>query len=55
VTVWTPARSPIAIDATFKLLGSSEYPAAASALQRPALTPLVVPHRNASHSFTPDW
>src|SRR4029450_4114611 len=53
VTVWTPARSPIAIDATFMLLGSVEYPAFTSAVHVPGSTPSVVPHRKASQSLNP--
>jgi len=53
LTVCTPARSPIAIDGTFKSLGSSEKPAVDNALQAEALTPVVVPQRNANQSLKP--
>src|SRR5262245_29361449 len=48
-----PARSPIAIDATFMLLGSVEYPAFTSAAHVSGSTPSVVPHKNASQSLNP--
>src|SRR5678815_245507 len=48
-----PARSPTAIDATFMLLGSVEYPAFTSAVQVSGSTPFVVPHRKASQSLKP--
>src|SRR5262245_33772087 len=53
VTVWMPARSPIAIDGLLKLLGSVENPAFLSAVQVAGLTPVVVPHRNARKSLKP--
>ena len=53
LTVWAPARSPIAIDATFMSLASVEKPAAFSAVQEAGLTAVVVPHRNASQSLKP--
>ena len=55
LTVWTPARSPIAIDGTFRSLASVEYPRPVSAVHVAGLTPVVVPHRKASQSLNPLW
>src|SRR5262245_58831955 len=54
VTVCEPARSPIVIDARFRSLGSSEYPAPASASQASGLMPAVAPHRKAIQSLKPE-
>ena len=53
VTVWTPARSPTAIDAPLKSLASVLKPAAVRAEQVAGPTALELPQRKASQSFQP--